>query len=227
MKNFARVALISSFIACSLASAASAVDFKLREMNDICILNGSTAEEITLLKLIDNSIDKAQSQLVKVFVPCSTIDRMKKGETELFYPLFVVTVAKTDGKLVPFTSMTIGKLKKQIEVMFKTHDFAEDAAKAVSVVEKTAKENYSDAKFNMEAGQRSIVDETDKTISVASKTTVSINGTPSEITEVATSIITDGYVITVQAGDKVSSAKEFWRLQFFSEWAARQVVVVP
>ncbi|MGH0214457.1 hypothetical protein NKY66_11140 [Sinorhizobium meliloti] len=212
--------------AAGFATSTRAVELRLKPLNGLCFLRGATAEEVSVLKFLDRAVDKNQVYYSDVFMPCEAMEQIKSGERTDFYPIFVVMGTKTDGRLIPFSSMTIPKLKSQTEMMLKAYDFTKDAAKQAETLNALAEESYQSTKFDLKANEQAIVDVTDKTLSVAQKGVVFVDGKEQEVTTIATSIIIDGYIAFVQGTDKVSNAKEFWRLQLATELAARQVEVV-
>ncbi|RVH69137.1 hypothetical protein CN198_13800 [Sinorhizobium meliloti] len=226
--NYWRSAVFVALAAATAGFATStrAVELRLKPVNGLCFLRGETAEEVSVLKFLDRALDKSQVYHSDVFMPCDAMEQIKKGERTDFYPIFVVMGTKTDGRLIPFSSMTIPKLKSQTEMMLKTYDFTKDTGKQVETLNAMAGESNQSTKFDLKANEQAIVDVTDKTLSVAQKGVVIVDGKEQEVTTIATSIIVDGYIAFVQGTDKVSNAKEFWRLQFATEWAARQVEVV-
>lgn len=210
----------------STAPSASAVELRLRPMNGICMLTGETAEEVAVLKFIDSSIDKQKIYHSDVFMPCETMDEIRAGNKEDYYPIFIVMGTKTDGKLLPFSSMTIDKLKAQVETLLDTHDFSKDAQQQADTLNAMAQEGRLSTTFDMKTNEQAIVDVTDKTLSVAQKSVVTVNGKERDVTSIVTSLIVDGYIASIQGTAEVSTPKEFWRLQFMTEWAARQIEVV-
>ncbi|MBB3544115.1 hypothetical protein [Rhizobium sp. BK399] len=219
-------AVITGATALICSSAADAVELKIKPTNGMCMITGSTAEEVSVLQVLDRSIDKNQFYYSDVFVPCETLDELKAGKRDNYYPMFIVLAGKTGGKLLPFATMTIQKLKEQMESMLKLYDFSKDAANASATLNDMSKAAYQSTTFDIKPHEQAIVDVTDTTISVAQKNTITTNGKPLEVTTISTSIIVDGYVATLQGVDLVMTAKDFWRLQFMTEWGARQIEVV-